>query len=79
MRAMSTVTIRTDEQTDRALDALTLGGRSRSEAIREAILLAYRAEVSARLRAEAETAADDPQDLAEVRAIREELDAPGAW
>ncbi len=76
---MSTVTIRTDAETDHALDALTQGGRSRSEAIRDAILLAYRAEASALLRAEAEAAAADPVDLAEVRAVREELDAPGAW
>jgi Arc/MetJ-type ribon-helix-helix transcriptional regulator len=76
---MSTVTIRTDDETDAALAALTRGGRSRSEAVRDAILLAYRQETSARLRAEAEAAAADPEDLAEVRAIREELDAPGAW
>lgn len=76
---MSTVTIRTDEETDAALTALTRGGRSRSEVVRDAILLAYRQETSARLRAEAEAAAADPEDLAEVRAIREELDASGAW
>lgn len=76
---MSTVTIRTDDETDAALAALTRGGRSRSEAVRDAILLAYRQETSARLRAEAAAAAADPEDLAEVRAIREELDAPGAW
>lgn len=76
---MSIVTIRTDDETDAALATLTRGGRSRSEAVRDAILLAYRQETSARLRAEAEAAAADPEDLAEVRAIREELDAPGAW
>ena len=76
---MATVTIRTDEETDRALDALTSNGRSRSEAIREAILLAYRRESAARLRAEAEAAAGDPADLAEVRAIRAELDVDNAW
>lgn len=76
---MSTVTIRTDAETDRALEALTRDGRSRSEVVREAILLAYRRQASARLRAEARAAAADPADLAEVRSIREELDTPGAW
>lgn len=76
---MSTVTIRTDDETDTALEALTRNGRSRSDVIREAILLAYRQESAGRLRAEAEATAADPEDLAEVRAIREEMDAHGAW
>lgn len=76
---MSTVTIRTDPETDRALDVLTRDGRSRSEVIREAVLAAYRREAAARLRAEAEATAADPVDLAEVRAIRAEMDLDGAW
>lgn len=76
---MSTITIRTDEETDRALTELTRGDRSRSDVVREAILLAYREDRAARLRAEAEEAANDPDDLAEVRAIREEMDAISAW
>ena len=76
---MATVTIRTDDETDRALDVLTRDGRSRSEAIRDAIMVAYRQESAARLRAEAEAAAADPADLAEVRAIRAEMDVDGAW
>lgn len=76
---MTTITIRTDEETDRALAELTRGDRSRSDVVREAILLAYREDRAARLRAEAEEAASDPDDLAEVRAIREEMDAISAW
>lgn len=76
---VTTITIRTDEETDRALAELTRDNRSRSDVIREAILLAYREERAARLRAEAEEAASDPDDLAEVRAIREEMDAISAW
>ena len=76
---VSTVTIRTDEETDQALDVLTRGGRSRSEAVRDAILLAYREGRAAELRAEAEAAASDPDDLAGVRAIRAELDAISLW
>lgn len=33
-----TITIRTDEETEHALDVLTLGGLSRSAAIRQAVL-----------------------------------------
>lgn len=33
-----TITIRTDEETDHALDVLTVGGISRSAAIRQAVL-----------------------------------------
>ena len=33
-----TITIRTDDETDRALDVLTQGGVSRSAAIRQAVL-----------------------------------------
>lgn len=76
---MSTVTIRTDPETDSALAELTRDGRSKSDVIREAVLLAYRQRESTRLRAEAEAAAADPADVAEVRAIREEMDSDGAW
>lgn len=75
---MTIVTIRADEETSRALEALAEDGRSRSEVVRDAVLQAYRQQQSARLRAEAEAAAADPEDLAEVRAIREELDTLGA-
>lgn len=73
------MTIRTDEEIERALAALTRGGRSRSDAVRAAIMRAYREERAAQLRAEAEAAADDPDDLAEIRAIRSDLDAISAW
>ena len=76
---MATVTIRTDDETDRALDALASDGKSRSDVIREAILLAYRQASAARLRGEAEAAAADPSDLAEVRAVRAEMDTDSAW
>lgn len=76
---MTSMTIRIDPEAEQALAALTGNGRSRSEVVRAALLLAYEQLRSARLRAEAEAAAQDADDLAEVRAIREELDAPGAW
>ena len=51
---MATLTIRTDQDVERALSALTQDGTSRSDATRAAILKAERALRRARLRAEAE-------------------------
>jgi predicted transcriptional regulator len=48
-----TITIRTDDETERALDVLTAGGISRSAAIRQAVLeTAGRRERAARMRRE---------------------------
>jgi predicted transcriptional regulator len=48
-----TITIRTDDETDHALDVLTHGGISRSAAIRQAVLeAASRRERAARMRRE---------------------------
>jgi predicted transcriptional regulator len=48
-----TITIRTDDETDRALDVLTRGGISRSAAIRQAVLeAASRRERAAQMRRE---------------------------
>jgi hypothetical protein len=48
-----TITIRTDEETERALDVLTSEGMSRSAAIRQAVLeAANRRERGARMRRE---------------------------
>jgi hypothetical protein len=49
-----TITIRTDEETERALEVLTHGGVSRSSAIRQAVLeAAVRRERAAQMRREA--------------------------
>ncbi|RNL83977.1 hypothetical protein [Halostreptopolyspora alba] len=76
---MSTLTIRTDPEVERALEALTSEGRSRSEAARTAILEAERAHRRARLRAEAENLRDDPDDVAASRELAAEMDATRAW
>jgi predicted transcriptional regulator len=48
-----TITIRTDDETEHALDVLTTGGLSRSAAIRQAVLeTAGRRERAARMRRE---------------------------
>ena len=60
---------------ERALEALTDDGRSRSEAARSAILEAERAHRRARLRAEAENLRNDPTDVAASRALAAEMDA----
>ncbi|HZI96219.1 MAG TPA: hypothetical protein VFD41_01690 [Actinomycetales bacterium] len=76
---MSTLTIRTDHEVERALQALTSDGRSRSEAARSAILAAERTHRKARLRAEAESLRNDPDDVAASRELTAEMDAVRAW
>ncbi|HEY8296382.1 MAG TPA: hypothetical protein VIG41_13655 [Micrococcaceae bacterium] len=72
---MSTLTIRTDPEVERALEALTREGLSRSEAARTAILEAERAHRRARLRAEAELLRDDPEDVSAARELAAEMAA----
>ncbi len=79
MCLMSTLTIRTDSEVERALEYLTRDGQSRSEAARAAILEAERAHRRARLRAEAEELRDDPEDVAASRELAAEMDAIRAW
>ena len=76
---MSTLTIRTDPEVERALAALTSEGKSRSEAVRSAILQAERAHRRARLRAEAEALRNDTEDVAASHALAAEMDAIRAW
>lgn len=76
---MTSLTIRTDPEVERALQALTREGLSRSEVARTAILQADRAHRRARLRAEAESLRDDADDVAASRALAEEMDAIRAW
>ncbi|PIB79347.1 hypothetical protein CQY23_08760 [Mycobacterium celatum] len=76
---MGTLTIRTDPEVERALEALTSEGQSRSEAARAAILEAERARRRARLRAEAEELRNDPDDVAAARKLAAEMDAIRAW
>lgn len=76
---MATLTIRTDSEVERALNALTREGQSRSEAARTAILEAERTDRRARRRAEAESLRDDPEDVAASRVLAAEMDAVRAW
>jgi hypothetical protein len=71
-----TVQARLDDRSEQDLAVLRNQGYSDSEAIRVALReAAHRRRQRSSLRLEAEAAAADPDDLAEARRIREELDA----
>jgi Arc/MetJ-type ribon-helix-helix transcriptional regulator len=76
---MATITIRTDKAVDEALEALTGADKSRSEAVREAILLAYSKLRHAQLRAEAEALRNDPDDVADSKDLAAEMESIRAW
>lgn len=76
---MASITFRTDREVDEALAALMAGGGDRSQAIRDAILLARRVRDEARLRAEAASLADDVGDRAEARAVLADMESLRAW
>ena len=76
---MTTITFRADDDVDRALADLTSGDRDRSQVIREAILAAWRVRQADRLRAEAESVAADPQDVAEAHAVLADMESLRAW
>ncbi|WP_248961819.1 hypothetical protein [Sphaerisporangium perillae] len=62
-----------------ALADLTVAGDSPETAIRHAVLTAWRLQRDERIRAQAEAIAADPEDQAEIRAIRHELDELRSW
>jgi predicted transcriptional regulator len=76
---MPTITFRADDDVDAALADLTSGDRDRSQVIREAILAAWRLRQAERLRAEAETVAADPDDVAEARSVLADMESLRAW
>lgn len=76
---MTSLTIRTDADVERALQSLTREGQSRSEVARAAILEAERAQRRARLRAEAEDLRGDRDDVAASRELAADMDAIRAW
>lgn len=76
---MASLTIRTDREVEAALAGLTSDGRTRSQAVRAAILDAERARRRAALRAEAEALRNDPEDVATSRALAAEMDEIRAW
>jgi hypothetical protein len=73
-----TISFRADEQTSMELKTLA-GGRSYSEAIRQAIHDQYVAGLYAEAAADAERLRNDPDDIAEIETIAEELGEISAW
>jgi hypothetical protein len=76
--AALTISFRADEQTAAELRELA-GGRNLSDAIRELIHEQYVARLYAQAAQDAERIRNDPADLAEIRAVKEELDEIRAW
>jgi hypothetical protein len=76
---MTTITFRPDDESERALAALTADGRSASAAIRDALVHEAQRQDDERLRAEAVALAADPSDVAEARRVIEDLEPLRAW
>lgn len=67
---MATLTVRTDEAMETALRALAGEKRSRSDAVRYAVLRTYREILIEQAQADAERLENDPHDQAEMLAIQ---------
>ncbi|GGK73441.1 hypothetical protein Sme01_06880 [Sphaerisporangium melleum] len=70
---MAVLTVQIDAKTEKALAELTADGRSATDVVREALLIANRLRRMEVARIEAQELANDPDDLAEIRAIRRDL------
>ena len=79
MCTMSTLTIRTDVEVEKALTALTGDGRTRSDVVRAAILDAERQHRRALVRAESAALMEDPEEVAASKALLAEMDSVRAW
>jgi hypothetical protein len=73
-----TISFRADEQTMAELRQLA-GGGNLSDAIRELIHSQYAARLYAQAARDAERLRNHPADLAEIKAVNEELDEISAW
>lgn len=74
----TTISFRANEQTMAELRQLA-GDRNLSDAIRELIHAQYKALLYAQAARDAERLRNDPSDLAEIKAVNEELDEISAW
>jgi hypothetical protein len=73
-----TISFRADEQTMAELRQMA-GDGNLSDAIRELIHAQYAARLYAQATRDAERLRNDPADLAEIKAVNEELDEISAW
>jgi hypothetical protein len=78
-RMAGTITFRPDEETSRAIEALTRDGTPVSAAVRKALLSAARAQAQAKLRTEAEQVANDDDDRAEAAQVLRDMETLRAW
>jgi hypothetical protein len=74
-----TITFRPDDDTQRALAALTADGTSVSTAVRSALIDAARARAATALRVEALDLADDEGDRAEAALVLRDMEILRAW
>ncbi|MHB8643302.1 MAG: ribbon-helix-helix protein, CopG family [Gaiellaceae bacterium] len=74
------ISVRLDEEAQRALDHLMRTGKSQSAAIRDALIDAAKLRLYEQAAEEAKLIANDPdeqRELAEIRALFNQLDAEG--
>ena len=75
----ATITFRPDDETRLALDELTSDGTPVSTAVRDALVEAAARHAKARLRAEVEALALDPQDRDEAAQVLRDMESLRAW
>ena len=75
----ATITFRPDDETRLALDELTSDGTPVSTAVRDALIEAAARHAKARLRAEVEALAVDPQDREEAAQVLRDMESLRAW
>lgn len=76
---MATITFRTDEAVDAALERLRAEGKTQSDVIRQAILDADRAVLIERIKAEAAEIMADPEQVAITMEVNRYMDSIRAW
>jgi hypothetical protein len=74
-----TITFRPDEESARAIEALTRDGTPVSTAVRQALLAAACEQARAKLRTEAEQVANDEEDRAEAAQVLRDMETLRAW
>ena len=75
----TTITFRPDAETRLALDELTSDGTPVSAAVRDALVTAAARHAKARLRAEVEALAANPDDRAEAAQVLRDMESLRAW
>ncbi|MEU0483846.1 hypothetical protein [Streptosporangium sp. NPDC006013] len=76
---MGMLTVDLDAKAEKALNELTSDGRSATEAVREALVIAQRLHRMELARVAAERLANDPADRAEAEAIMRDTEHLRAW